>query len=46
MNAPDRRRVFAWRLGGWCFSVVVGYRVREGVSSLALQVAWSRSTVV
>ncbi len=45
MNTPERRRVFTVAAFGWLVSLIVGYRMREGVRSVAVNVSWARARV-
>ena len=45
MNTPERRRVYTFAAFGWIVSLIVGYRMREDVRSVAVNVSWTRARV-
>lgn len=45
VNRPERRRVVAFAAFGWLVSIVVGYRQREDIYSVAVNVSWARARV-
>ncbi len=42
MNTPDRRWQGSLVAFGWVVVATLGYRVRDGVASLAVSVSWGR----